>query len=71
MPSSQVVGVAHTGPIPCHIDSEASARSPARLAAGTLIPHGEEGAVIIAVQGDVQHAAGKGDRGQLVAPQHP
>lgn len=60
MPGSQVVSVTHAGPVPGHIDSEAGACGPAHLAAGALIPHGKEGAVIIPVQGDVQHAAGAG-----------
>lgn len=60
MPGSQVVSVTHAGPVPGHIDSEACACSPAHLAAGALIPQGEEGTVIIAVQGNVQHAAGDG-----------
>lgn len=57
MPSSQVLSVTHAGPIPGHIDSEAHARGPAHLVAGTLIPHGKEGAMIIAVQGNVEYAA--------------
>lgn len=60
MPGSQVLGVTHAGPIPGHVDSEACACSPAHLVAGTLIPHGKEGAMIIAVQGNVEYTARDG-----------
>lgn len=63
MPCSQVLGVTHAGPIPGHVDSEARACSLTYLAAGTLIPHGKEGAMIVAVQGNVEHAAGVGWEG--------
>lgn len=64
MPGRQVVSIPYAGPIPGHVDSETCACSPAYLAAGTLIPHGEEGALIIAVQGYVEHTAGdRAERG--------
>lgn len=58
MPGNQVVGVTQAGPIPGHVDGEARACSLTYLAAGTLVPHRKEGAMIIAVQRNVQHAAG-------------
>lgn len=74
MPSSQVLGVTHARSIPCHIDGKARARRPTHLVAGTLISHGKEGAMIIAVQGNVEHTArdrvGRGGHAWLVA-RHP
>lgn len=57
MPGSQVLRVPHARPIPGHVDGEACACGPAHLAGGALIPHGKEGAIIIAVQGNVEHTA--------------
>lgn len=53
MPGSQVVSITHAGPIPGHIDSEAYTGSSAYLATGTLIPHGEESAMVIPVHGHI------------------
>lgn len=70
VPGSQVVSITHVGSIPGHIDSESCACSFTYPGTGTLVPHGKEGSMIIAVQGNVQHTVGTGWEGggtQLVS----